>query len=161
RPNPALLITMSSRPHVSSARSTSASPTAESPTSPRCATASPPAAAISRATSAAGSSSVAAPSVATPASFTPARAPYAASLAAGAVAQVVDLLTHRDPQPDVAVRAAETAFRRRVGRLRLDEHEHERPGQIADPGHRRTGVGIGPAMYHMHARVATVEIQAR
>jgi trigger factor len=81
-------------------------------------------------------------------------------LGAGAVAQDVDVLTARDAEPDVAVRAAQPLLRLPSERRRLDEHHHERPGQIADPGHRRTGV-VPALMNHLHARVAVVEVEAR
>jgi trigger factor len=89
------------------------------------------------------------------------RTEHGALLGAGPAAEDVDLLTARDAQPDVAVRATQPLLRLCAVRGRFDEHEHERPGQIADPGHRRTGVGIGPVMHHLHACVTIVEGEAR
>ncbi len=89
------------------------------------------------------------------------RTEHGALLRAGPAAQDVDLLTARDTQPDVAVRATQPLLGLCAVPRRLDEHQHERPRQIADPGHRRTGVGIGPVMHHLHACVTIVEGEAR
>ena len=59
----------------------------------------------------------------------------------------------------MAERAAEALLRveRCTG---LDQHQHERPGQVADPRHR-VAAGLRAPVYHVHAGEAGVEVEAR
>ena len=52
------------------------------------------------------------------------------------------------------------ALVRAEGRRRLDQHEHERPGQVADP-RDRAPVGILASVDDVHVREPRVEVEAR